>query len=49
MYSTIIGAIIFFIIPPVIFSRVFGWRGTKAYIGLIILGGLYLLYSLYSE
>lgn len=49
LYSAIIGAVIFFLILPLIFSRLFGWRGGKAQIGLIIIAGLYWLYNWYVD
>jgi len=49
LYSTIIGAVIFFLIVPLIFSRLFGWRGAKAQMGLIIIAGLYWLYNWYAD
>lgn len=49
MYSIVIGAVIFFFILPLVFSRLFGWRGTKAQMGLVIIAGLYWLYNWYIE
>lgn len=47
--STIMGALIFFIVLPLVFSRIFGWRGTKAQIGLVVIAGLYWFFSWYLD
>ncbi|MCL6634584.1 MAG: hypothetical protein K6T29_02290 [Peptococcaceae bacterium] len=49
MSSTIMGALIFFIVLPLVFSRIFGWRGTKAQIGLVVIAGLYWFFSWYLD
>ena len=48
MPEELIVAFVFFIIIPIIFSRLLGWRGKKAQFGLIIIAALYWIYSWYA-
>lgn len=49
MYDTLVAAVIFFVVIPVVFSRVFGWRGKKAQFGLVVIAALYWIYIWYAD
>jgi hypothetical protein len=44
----LIAAAVLFIIIPIIFSRLLGWRGEKAQFGLVIIAAIYWIYSWYA-
>jgi hypothetical protein len=49
LYSVLLTAFILFIIIPIIFSRLLGWRGEKAQFGLVIIAALYWIYIWYAD
>jgi hypothetical protein len=49
LYSVLLAAVVLFIILPIFFSRVLGWRGRKAQYGLVIIAALYWICIWYAD